>query len=312
MALAFNVQRFSTRDGPGIRTTVFLKGCPLHCVWCHNPEGLSPTPELVWYEVRCVGARECLRVCPEDALTLAPEGMRIDRERCTVCGACVEACPTAALETIGRRWTPEQLIEELLKDQVFYDTSGGGVTFSGGEPMLQLDFLCQVFPRCREVGLHVALDTCGAVPWESFERVLPSVNLVLYDLKIMDEARHRAATGISNDRILKNARELVAHGVPMWIRTPVIPGYTNDHENILAIARFIHEALPTVERWDLLAYTNLGRPKYRRLDRKYLLEEASLLTRGEMESAWRTAAELVPVAHWSGATRQMDSNGRGS
>ena len=311
MALTFNVQRFSTQDGPGIRTTVFLKGCPLHCVWCHNPEGLRPTPELVWYDVRCIGVKECLRVCTEDALTLTPEGMRIDRERCIVCGVCVEACPTAALEVIGRRWTPEELVEELLKDQVFYETSGGGVTFSGGEPMMQLDFLCEVLPRCREVGLHVALDTCGAVSWESFEQVLPWVNLVLYDLKIMDAERHRAATGISNHGILENARGLAAHGVPMWIRTPVIPGHTGDHENILAIARFIHEALPTVERWDLLAYTNLGGPKYRRLDRKYLLEKVPLLSREEMESVWKTAAELVPVVRWSGATRQSDPKDAG-
>jgi pyruvate formate lyase activating enzyme len=202
------------------------------------------------------------------------------------------------------------MLEELVKDQVFYDTSGGGVTFSGGEPMQQLDFLTEALPSCRKVGLHVALDTCGAAPWESFERILPSVNLVLYDLKIMDEARHKAATGVSNDRILKNARQL-AQRVPMWIRTPIIPGYTDDRENILAIGRFIRDELPTVERWDLLAYTNLGLPKYRRLDRKYLLEDVPLLSRTEMESAWRTAADLVPVSHWSGATRQTGPENAG-
>jgi pyruvate formate lyase activating enzyme len=309
MALAFNVQRFSTEDGPGIRTTVFLKGCPLHWAWCHNPEGLRPTPELVWHDVRCVGVRECLRVCQENALTLTSEGMHINRERCTVCAACVEACPTAALEVIGRHWSPEELMRELLRDQVFYETSGGGVTFSGGEPLMQLDFLRRVLPRCREAGLHVALDTCGAVSWESFEQVIPWVNLALYDLKIMDAERHKAATGISNAGILENARRLAAHGVPMWIRTPVIPGYTSDPENILAIARFIEQTLPTVERWDLLAYTNLGWPKYRRLDKKYLLDEVPLLSREEMESTWKTAVALVPVAHWSGATRQPEPKG---
>ncbi|TSA43685.1 glycyl-radical enzyme activating protein [archaeon] len=306
MGLAFNIQRFSTEDGPGIRTTAFLKGCPLRCAWCHNPEGLSPKPELIWYDVRCIGARDCLQACPENGLTLTPQGMRINRERCTACGACEKACPAAALEVIGRNWTPEEMVAELLKDQVFYETSGGGVTFSGGEPMMQADFLCQVLPRCREAGVHVALDTCGAVAWESYERVLPWVNLALYDLKIMDTKRHKAATGIPNDTILENARRLAARGVPMWIRTPVIPGYTDDQENILAIARFISEALPTVQRWDLLAYTNLGQPKYHRLDREYLLEKVPLLTRQEMESTWRAAAEVVSVARWSGATRQLN------
>lgn len=301
--LAFNVQRFSTEDGPGIRTTVFLKGCPLRCAWCHNPEGLSPKPELVWYDMRCVGARECLKVCPVDALQLMPSGMRIDRDRCTMCGACAEACLAGALEVIGRHWSPEQLLLELLKDKVFYETSGGGITFSGGEPMMQVDFLCQVLPRCREAGLHVALDTCGAVSWERYEQVLDWVDLVLLDLKIMDAGRHKDATGVSNEHILENARHMAARQMPMWIRTPVIPGYTNDLANIQAIGWFIRERLPTVQRWDLLAYTNLGKPKYHRLDQPYLLEEVPLLTSEEMELIWHTAVQLVPQAHWSGATR---------
>jgi len=307
MGLIFNVQRFSTADGPGIRTTVFMKGCPLHCAWCHNPEGQRSAPELMWHDARCIGVRQCLSACPEDALTLTSEGMQINRERCNACGACEQACPTAALEVIGRQRSAEELMEELLKDEVFYETSGGGVTFSGGEPMLQIDFLCEVLPQCREAGLDVALDTCGAVAWGNFERVLPWVNLVLYDLKIMDPERHRLATGVGNDLVLENARRLAAQRIPMWIRTPIIPGFTNDDENISAIARFIRGELPTVERWDLLAYTNLGRPKYERLDRKYVLEQVPLLTRNEMESTWKTAVELVPVARWSGATRHLEA-----
>lgn len=303
--LVFNIQQFSTHDGPGIRTTVFMKGCSLRCAWCHNPEGLRPAPELVWHAARCIGARDCLRACPENALALTPQGMQIDRQRCTLCGACAQACPAAALELIGRRWTPGELMAELLKDRAFYETSDGGITFSGGEPMLQADFLCEVLPRCKEEGLHVALDTCGAAAWERYERVLGWVDLVLLDLKIMDAGQHAAATGISNEIILENARRLAAQGKPMWIRTPVIPGHTDDIANIQAIGRFIREALPSVERWDLLAYTNLGKPKYRRLDLPYPLQDAPLLSRATMQALHAAAVQCVPVAVWSGATRHV-------
>jgi pyruvate formate lyase activating enzyme len=302
-ALTFNIQQFSTEDGPGIRTTVFMKGCPLRCVWCHNPEGMSPHLDLVWYDARCIAARECLRVCPENALTLTPAGMMIDRKRCTVCGKCAEACPASALEIIGKEWAADELMTELLKDKVFYETSGGGITFSGGEPMMQTDFLREILPRCKNAGLHIALDTCGAISPERYQRVIEWIDLALFDLKIMDGERHRAATGIGNELILNNARLLSMRGVPMWIRTPIIPGYTDDRANIESIARFIRDELPTVERWDLLAYTNLGKPKYHRLDLPYALENVSLLTREEMEAVWCVAHEIVPVARWSGATR---------
>jgi pyruvate formate lyase activating enzyme len=300
----FNIQKFSTEDGPGIRTTVFMKGCSLRCRWCHNPEGLSPHPQLVWYDVRCIGARRCAEACPADALELTPDGMRIDRDRCSPCDLCAEACPSGALEIIGRLWTPEDLLAQVAKDKPFYETSGGGVTVSGGEPAMQPDFLEAFFPLCHEAGIATALDTCGNADWSVYERLLPHVDLVLYDLKVWDRERHHEATGAYPDRILANAVAIAERGVPMWVRTPIIPGYTDDEENIRALAAFISERLPTVQRWDLLAYSNLGRAKYLRLDLLYPLEQAELEARDHMERLRAIAANSgAPVVAWSGATR---------
>ncbi len=246
--VVFNVQRYSTEDGPGIRTTVFLKGCPMRCPWCHNPEGLDRRPQLVWYEVRCIGARDCLRVCPRHALTLTPEGMVIDREACDACGLCEEACPAAALEVIGRVRRVEEVVEEVLRDSVFYEKSGGGVTLSGGEPALQAEFSRALMESLKAEGIHLALDTCGGVTWKKLEPLVRLADLVLYDLKVMDPGAHLQYTGIPLDLVLENARRVAGTGKPMWVRTPVIPGYTDVEENIRRIARFIRDELPTVER----------------------------------------------------------------
>lgn len=301
----FNVQRFSTEDGPGIRTTVFMKGCPLRCRWCQNPEGLSPHPQLAWYDIRCIGARRCIAACPADALELTPGGMVINRDRCSPCQLCADACPSGALEIIGHRWTAPDLVAHVAKDGAFYETSGGGVTVSGGEPAMQPAFLEAFFRGCRDAGIPVALDTCGYADWGVYERLLPLVDMVLFDLKIADRERHRAATGVYPDRIQANAAAIAQRGVPMWIRTPVVPEYTDSEENISALAAFIAERLPTVERWDLLAYTNLGRPKYHRLDLPYALEATGLVTRGWMERLASVAAAAgVAQLVWSGATRE--------
>lgn len=303
IGLTSNIQRFSTEDGPGIRTTVFFKGCPLRCAWCHNPEGISPRQELMWHDMRCIGARDCLNSCSEKALELTPHGICIDRQYCTLCGDCANACPSGALEIIGTEWTPGKLFAEIQKDAVFYETSSGGVTLSGGEPMMQSDFALTLARLCRESSIHVALDTCGIVSWKHYHRILPLVDLVLYDLKIFDPEKHKLGTGMDNKNLLENVRRIAAAGMPIWIRTPVIPGYTADVENITALGDFIAAELPSVERWDLLAYTNLGQPKYHRLDLPYALEGVPLLTCAEMESLHAIAYQRVPTAIWTGVTR---------
>ncbi|MEM2214187.1 MAG: glycyl-radical enzyme activating protein [Candidatus Nezhaarchaeales archaeon] len=289
--IVFSIQRFSTEDGPGIRTTVFMKGCPLRCIWCQNPEGLNPRPELVWYDVRCIGVRACIKACKVGALRLDEDGLHIDRSRCTACGACVKACPTGALEIIGTEYDVKSLVDEVLRDMVFYKTSRGGVTFSGGEPMLQSSFLAEVLPVLKDHGVHVALDTSGFAPWREFEKILGWIDLVLYDLKLMDVAKHIEFTGVDPTLIWENAVNLAKRGVRMWIRTPIIPGITDSEENVRAITRFIIDNLPTVERFELLAFNNLCISKYKRLGMKFLLEKARLMKREEMENLVRVARE---------------------
>jgi pyruvate formate lyase activating enzyme len=264
---------------------------------------LRKKKELVWYEVRCIGARDCLAACPAGALTLTPQGMAIDRELCDACGRCEEACPAAALEVIGKERTVEDVAAEALRDRVFYEKSGGGVTLSGGEPALQYEFSLALMEAIRETGVHLALDTCGGVSRERLEGLVDLADLVLFDLKIMDADAHLEHTGVPLAQVLDNARMVAGKGKPMWVRTPVIPGFTDTVENVRAVARFILDELPPVERYDLLAFNNTCDAKYRRLDLSFALAGEGLLAEEKMMALAEAAGgEGLTVARWSGAT----------
>lgn len=270
--LVSDIKRMSVHDGPGIRTTMFLMGCPLRCLWCHNPENLEMKKVLSFTPKLCVGCGACLNACGNGAHIMAAGTHKVDFSRCVSCGDCVRECYTGALRLFGTVMEASYAAEKLLEDRKFYETSGGGVTFSGGEPLLQASFIREVMERLKREGIHTAVDTCADVPWESFTQVIPFTDLFLCDVKHIDSGRHMEMTGRGNERILENIRRLAEIGAAVEIRTPVIPGFNDDLSVLSRIGGFL-SGLGNITAWRILPYHSMGKAKYESIGMPYKMPE---------------------------------------
>lgn len=282
--LVSNIERGSTLDGPGIRTVVFLKGCPLSCVWCHNPETMMPVRQPVWDSRLCAECGRCMAACPVQTLEVTGGGIRFPRDGCRTCAMpCVAACPNGALEVCGRWMAVEEVVDQVTRDKMFYAESGGGVTFSGGEPLAQPEFVMQLARFARENGIHTALDTSGYASWQALATLLPWIDLVLYDLKVLDPRRHQELTGVPLEGILKNLRRVDATGCAIWIRRPVVPGVNDQADDLEATAAFV-ATLRNVKRLELLPFNTLAKLKYPKIGRPCGWEDVGAPSRDAMEA----------------------------
>ena len=267
--MIFNIQRYSIHDGPGIRTTVFLKGCPLNCWWCQNPESKLSGQEMVFWGDRCIGCGGCSLNCSSDAIQMKNKKPVTDKSKCNLCGECSQICPTLAREMIGEKLTAEEIIKEIEKDLVFYEESGGGVTFSGGEPLSQSEFLEDLLDGCKQKKIHTAVDTSGYISWEILDKINSKVDLFLYDFKIMDNEKHKKYTSLSNEIILENLKKLSSVHNNIFVRFPVISGINDDYQNIKEMGEFLSSL--KITQVNILPYHYIGKDKYKRVGRTYKL-----------------------------------------
>ncbi|MEA5001939.1 MAG: glycyl-radical enzyme activating protein [Christensenella sp.] len=268
----FEIERFAINDGPGIRTLVFLKGCPLACTWCSNPESQVGGPQIMWWKTRCLGCLRCVEVCPHAAIAAGPGGIVIDKERCTYCGLCAQGCNAEALTMVGKVMSVEDVMREISKDEGFYENSGGGVTFSGGEAFAQYPFLLELCKTAKKRRYHTCIETTGYTDWEKLKATAEYIDIFLYDLKCMDDEVHKKVTGVSNTLILENYIRLKKTNANIIVRVPVIPGINDDDENFRKMATFLAKHSPGC-RIDLLPYHRLGISKYERLRMGYELPD---------------------------------------
>lgn len=273
MGTIFNIQKFSINDGPGIRTTVFMKGCPLNCLWCHNPESKSRKPEIFFDARKCVGCRSC-EVCPYGCHVFTDTEHIFNREKCTACGKCAAECYTDALELVGTEKSVEEVIAEVMKDEAFYENSGGGMTLSGGEPMYQFDFTYELLKRAKENGLHTCIETCGFAKWEQYEKIADLVDIFLFDYKATTPEKHKEFTGVSNELILENLKKLDEKGCKTVLRCPIIPGLNDTEEHFSGIAETAN-SLKNVLEINIEPYHPLGKGKSELLGKEYFSDDLS-------------------------------------
>ena len=266
--IVFNILRYTIDDGPGIRSTVFLKGCPLRCPWCSNPESQKRPVEILHRKVACIKCGRCMANCPKGAIKVDESNVRIDRSLCIACERCVMGCPNKALQTMGKETKVAEAYKTVMKDREYYESTGGGVTVSGGEPLMQPEFVAALCQKLQESGIHTCIETTGFADRKNWETVLPHLDLVYFDLKHMDSKEHERVTGVPNELILENFKYVAQSGTPLVVRIPYIPGFNDSDENMEATARFVADVLPGNEV-HLLPYHNYGEGKYESLDREY-------------------------------------------
>ncbi|MDH5783048.1 MAG: glycyl-radical enzyme activating protein [Candidatus Bathyarchaeota archaeon] len=264
MGMIFDIKRYAIHDGPGIRTTVFLKGCPLKCLWCHNPEGITREQEFMWWKERCIACRDCQKVCIKGAISFLDDYLLLNQLKCDLCRACVDACHSQALKLVGKKMTVTQVIKKIEKDMIFYDQSGGGVTFSGGEPLMQPHFLHSLLKACRELGIHTAIDTSGFANSEVLLKISKHVDLILYDLKVINDEKHVKFTGVSNKPILENLKKLSGYRRKIIVRFALIPSVNDDEKDIQELGAFV-SSLKSVKELSILPYHKAGVEKFKRL-----------------------------------------------
>lgn len=281
----FDIQRGSFHDGPGIRTVVFLKGCNLSCLWCQNPESVMAFPVILYYMDNCIGCGQCVQVCPVGSHWMKENIHHFDRKKCIACGKCAEACPCAALQILGQWMREEDIIAQVLRDEMLYEISGGGLTLSGGEPLLQPEGSARLLQLAKENGIHTAIETAGNVKWEVIDGMIPFLDLIIMDIKTTDEMQHKRCCGASNQNILSNLDKLMERKFPVWIRTPIISGVNDNANIILSIVERLKEG--NVQRYELLPFHKLGVGKYRALNQKYAAESYELPKKKKIDSLKR-------------------------